>query len=173
MAICDELFETLLGLIDKPYDYNQLVAKLLCQALQQSSQIEFVDGVPMMPDPGRGKTLSISRSIVRAGDFGQNISDRYLSMDDIPSMNKQGFLLPRPATLTGLWAKSRSTGGWIAEVRRNGVELTVAGISVSGGSGENSNINIDLDEGDVLQIYASGMNVEFPLVKAEIAWREA
>jgi len=46
---CTELFEFLLHQIDKPYDYNFILAKLLCRLLnaQEASQIEYVDGVPI------------------------------------------------------------------------------------------------------------------------------
>jgi len=171
---CDTLFETLLSLIDKPYDRDHLLAKLLCRILsgQLITPIDVVDGVPMFYDPNRDKNLSFARPIVEAGAHGLNITNRYLKMEDVPSAGEQGFLLPRKATITGMWAKSRSIGNWSLEVRRNGVLLSMANVSIVNGEGSNSNIDIDLNAGDVLQIFAVGTAIAHPIAKVEIAWRD-
>jgi hypothetical protein len=86
-------------MIDKPYDYNHLLAKLLCRLLQitQAQLIEHVDGVPMIGDPDRNKTLSMARPIIIAGDFGHGVTNRYLSIEDVPTSGAKGFLVPRAA----------------------------------------------------------------------------
>jgi hypothetical protein len=172
-SVCDDLFEVFLHIIDKPYDYNQLLVKLLCKLVQSTAggDISFVDGVPMVFDPNRSKILSLARPPITAGWCAKNVVDRYLAMDQVPSKGAQGFYLPRKATITGIWAKSRSTGTWTVEARRNNVSLTLASTTITGGSGEASNIDIDMDEGDCLQIFASGSGISHPVAAVEIAWR--
>jgi hypothetical protein len=172
--ICDNLFETLLSLIDKPYDYNQLIAKLLCQLLQaaQHQQIVIEDGVPYFWDSDRSKMLSLARPIIRGGANGNAIDSRYLKMDDVATAGDQGFLIPRPATLTGLWGKSRSTADWTLEVRKNGSNITLASVIISSGSGQDDFIDLDLDDGDYLQFYAIGNDISHPIVALELAWRQ-
>jgi len=169
---CDNLFETLLSKVHDPYEYNQLIARMLCELINQvgSGGVTIIDGVPVFVDAGRGKTLSYTRPCIRSAAYGLTVTDQYLLMDGVPSMSNQGFILPRKATITGLWAKSRS-GNWTFEVRKNGVALTVASLSVVGGSASDENVDIDLELGDVLQLYCNGTNVEYPVVVAELAWR--
>jgi len=171
---CDNLFELLMSKVDKPHEHTHIIAELLCKALANSATgaIEYVDGVPMHPDPVRGKTLSTARPVVIGSAHGRNKCDMYLKIGDVPSAGLQGFLLPRKATITGLWAKSRSAANWTIEARRNGVSLTLASTLVSGGKGSATNVDIDLDAGDVLQIYANGDGIDHPIAAVEIAWRK-
>jgi hypothetical protein len=171
--VCDNLFETLLSLIDKPYDYNQLIAKILCQLLQaaQQQQIVIDNGVPYFWDSDRSKMLSLARPIIRGGAYGEAIDSRYLKMEDVATAGAQGFLIPRKATLTGLWGKSRSNGNWTLEVRKNGSAITLASVIISSGSGQDSFVDLDLDEGDFVQFFAVGNDISHPIVAMEIAWR--
>ena len=172
---CDNLFETLMSKVDKPHEHMHIIAELLCKALAGTGNgnIEYVDGIPMHPDPDRGKTLSLSRPLIQASTHGNSKCNIYLRIGgDVPSAGKQGMLLPRKATITGIWAKSRSTSTWTIEARRNGVSLTLASATITGGKGSATNIDIDLDAGDHLQIYASGMDIDFPTAAVEIAWRK-
>lgn len=169
---CNNIFEVLFDRVDKPLEYTHIIAELLCKATNPTQNIVFVDGVPMIYDPTRGKTLSIDREVIRAGDFGKGVTNRSLSMDDVPSAGSQGYPVPRPATITGLWAKSRSTSAWIFEVRRNGAAITLANLNVSGGIAYDANLDIDINIGDTLQIFASGTNIQHPIACVEIAWRQ-
>ena len=172
---CDNLFEVLMSKVDKPHEHMHIIAELLCKALHPtlSNLVEFVDGVPMLPDPNRGKTLSIARALVQAGTHGNNKSNQYLKMGgDIPGAGLQGMLLPRKATITGIWAKSRSTSSWTVEAHRNGVSLSLASALIVSGKGSATNVDIDLDSDDWLQIYASGSGIDHPIAAVEIAWRK-
>jgi len=169
---CDNLFEVLMSKIDKPHEYTHIIAELICRSVTSLTTVEHVDGVPMIQDPNRGKTLSMARPIIMGTWCGRNICNRYLKIGDVPSINDQGFYLPRKATITGIWGKSRSTGSWTIEARKNGVQLSVANTSISGGTGESSNIDVDLNEGDCLQVYASGTGISHPIGAVEIAWRK-
>jgi len=170
---CDELFEVLVDRIDKPHEYTHIIAELICNALGSAgTNIEFVDGVPMIPDPNRGKILSLARPIITAGDFGLGVKDRYLSIEDVPTAGRQGVRLLRPCTITGLSGQSRSTGDWILEIRKNGAAVTVASLNVTGGSADDSNMDIDMDEGDILQVMGIGTGIQHPLAAVELAWRK-
>lgn len=135
------------------------------------SSTTIVNGVPMVQDLTRGKTLSLARPIFQATLSGQNISDRYLKIGEVPTQSLQGMFIPRPATITGLWAKSRSTGNWTIEVRRNGTPISLVGITVSGGSGFDADMDLDLDAGDTLQVFANGSNISHIIAGVELAWR--
>lgn len=171
---CENLFEVLISKIDKPHEHMHIIAELLCKALDQAQEtnIEYVGGVPMLLDPIRNKTLSLARPIINAGDHGRNKCDQYLKLADVHTAGEQGFLIPRKATITGLWAKSRSVGSWTVEARRNNVSLTLASANITGGQGSATNVDIDLDPGDTLQIFANGDGIDHPIAAVEIAWRK-
>lgn len=165
------IYEDLINTVDKPHDYAIIISKLYAEIFNNSSAqfITVEDGVSYFFDPIRQKSLSTARLTVIAGEAGV-VSNRYLAMSGVTGAGDAGFLLPRKATLTGLWAKSRSPANWTIELRRNGALVTVASVPVSFGSGFNRNINIDLDEGDWLQFYVENAANQ-PLSVAEIAWR--
>lgn len=173
-VLCDNLFEELLSLIDKPYEYNHLLAKILCDLVgqSQSQSIIYDGGVPYTVDPTRNKSLSLARVVHHAGAHGLGVTNRYLQVaGDVAAMGEQGILIQRAATITGMTAKSRTTGGWTFEVRKNGANITVASLAVSGGLGSDPVLDIDLNEGDWLQFFVSGTNIGFPVVSVELAWR--
>lgn len=169
------LLEELLRLQDSPYAYNNLIARLLNDlwSMAAAGTITYDGGVPYTLDPIRQKFLSLARPVFSAGGHGFGVTNRYLQLSgDVASMGQQGILLPRAATITAIAAKSRSTGSWLFEVRRNGVNITVASQAVAAGSGSNPNLDIDLDAGDWLQFYAGGTNIAFPEATVELAWRK-
>jgi hypothetical protein len=171
----NNLLEELLRLQDSPYAYNNLIARILNDLLSasQSQAITYDGGVPYTLDPSRNKLLSLARPMFTAGYQGFGVTSRYLQVPgDVATMGQQGILLPRAATITAIAAKSRTTGGWLFEVRRNGVNMTVASQAVSMGAGSNPNLNIDLDAGDWLQFFANGTNIGFPVASIELAWRK-
>ena len=171
----NNLLEELLRLQDSPYAYNNLIARILNDllAFTQTQAIVYDGGVPYTLDPNRNKFLSLARPLFISGYQGLGVTNRYLQVPgDVATMGQQGVLLPRPATITAIAAKSRTTGGWLFEVRRNGANITVASQAVSAGVGSSPNLNIDLDAGDWLQFYANGTNIGFPVVSVELAWRK-
>jgi len=92
-------------------------------------------------------------------------------MDGVTMAGAQGFLMPRDATITAMWAKSRSTGSWNVEVRKNGIPITLVSIPVVGSFGSDSTIDVDVYAGDFLQFYLNGTAVDHPIAGVEIAWR--
>lgn len=137
------------------------------------SVITYVDGVPMVEDSSRSdKVLSLNRPMLAAGHFGNNAIDMYLKIAGaVPTMDESGHYLPRKATITGIWGKSKSTSSWIFEVRRNGVSSVLESVTITGGKGSEPNLDIDLDADDCLQFYLNG-TADFPQAWIEIAWRQ-
>jgi hypothetical protein len=172
--ICPEdFFQRLQNAMKQPEDYNHLLARTLnkiCQAVVPDD-IVWDDGVPYIHDPVRDKFISLHRATLTSGFYGRNGKDLYLRMNDVPTAGAQGFYCPRKATITGLWAKSRSGGSWILEVRKNGVPITLVSVTITGGKGGDKNTDIDVDAGDYLQFYLNGTGVAYPIGVVELAWR--
>ena len=170
-----DFYERLQKLYHIPEDYNHLIAKTindLCTRIGVAMPVVFFEGVIYIEDPDRGnKLLSLARPVFTAGWKGQAIKDRYLQMSDVAMAGSQGILLPRKATITGIWAKSRSTGSWTMEVRKNGTPITVISTPIAGGDGKAAFLDVDFDEDDVLQIFASGSGIAHPLACVELGWR--
>lgn len=168
-----ELYEQFNRLVDKPHEYNRLLSSVLQDLYNSISgqSIVWDSGVPYILDPLRQKFLSLTRAVITSGWYGNSIEDRYLRLDGVVTMGAQGFVLPRPATITGLWAKSRSNGSWNIEVRKNGIPITLASVSIAAGSGSNDTIDLNLDQGDWIQFYLDGTAVEHPIAAVELAWR--
>lgn len=168
-----ELYEDLDRAIDKPHVYNRLISRVLQELQQniQSSSIVWDHGTPYIFDPFRQKLLSLTRPVVTAGAYGNSIDHRYLRLEGVATMGEQGFLIPRPATIVGLWAKSRSQASWTLEVRKNGIPITLVSVSVTGSMGRDNDIDADLNEGDWIQFYINGTAVEHPIASCELSWR--
>lgn len=169
-----ELFEKLVDRIDKPIEYSRLISGLLSEIVAQNAaqQIVLIDGVPYNLDTGRQKLLSLTRPVFQAGAHGLNVTNRYLTADGgVPTAGQQGFYVPRDATITAMWAKSRSTSPWVLEVRKNGANLTTASLSIIGSASANPQLDIDVSAGDWLQLFLVGTGVQHPIAALEMAWR--
>ena len=174
MPICPpDLFERLQRLISNPEEYNHLLAKTLqdlCNAILTGA-FTWVDGVPYILDTTRGEFLSAHRPTLTAAYYGRNMNNRYLRIDGVATAGSQGFYCPRKGIITGLWAKSRSNGAWIFEVRKNGAPITLVSTNVLSGVGSNPNVDIDVNAGDWLQFYLLGTQVDHPIAVCELAWK--
>ena len=144
----NELFEELQRRIDTPEAYNSLMSKLFANV--QSGSIMWDNGIPYVADPLRGKQLSLNRANVSAGYYGMNQSHRYLRMEGVTSAGN-GFLLPRKATITAFWAKSRSPGSWAVEIRKNDQITPIATLNVNGQAFADT-LDVDVEAGDFLQL---------------------
>lgn len=169
----ESVFEELQKRENDPRVYNVYLAKLLDCLIQNQAAtiIEWNGGVPYALDPSRSKQLSLNRPTLSSAYYGRAISNRYLRMDGVTTMSQQGFLCPRDATITGLWAKSRSSAPWSIEIRKNGLPITLVSTSIVGSFGSDMALDVDVDAGDWLQFFASGTNIEHPLAAMEFAWR--
>jgi len=166
-----ELFEELNENIDKPIRYNHILSNILQELNSGLSPITYVEGMAYLNDPFRGKILSATRPTITAGWYGLNQTNRYLRVEGVTTFGDSGFLLPRDATITALWAKSRSAGNWNIEIRKNNAPITLAAVPVSGGFGASTVLDFDVNQGDTIQFYLSGAAVDHPIVGLEIAWR--
>jgi len=169
----DTFFEDSNDRIDKPIDYNHLIASLFGDILDTllEQNIIFVDGIGYHLDTSRNKFLSVNRHFITAGAYGLTVTDRYLKVAEVPTAGDQGLRMMRAGTLTGIVAKSRSSAAWELEVRKNGVPITLVNLSVAGGGTSNPSIDVDFAEGDHIQIFAEGINISHPIVQIEYAWR--
>lgn len=173
MLSLQQLFEKLNQKIDKPIEYNHLLTSAIQELfdLITSSQIQWQDGVPYLQDPLRSKLISVPRPCFTASWPGLGVTNRYLRTDGVTTSSECGIFIPRDAVITGLWAKSRSVGNWIFEIRRNGIPITLASIPVNSGEGYDDTVDINVNQGDFLQFYLSGVNVDHPIGVVELAWR--
>lgn len=171
-----DFFEQLQDAHHQTEDYNHLIARTineLCSFLSSTVMTPLIQdgGVAYYSDVLRTKKLSTNRASVNAGYYGLNQANRYLRLADVTMAGSQGFYIPRPATITAMWAKSRSTGSWSIEARKNGSPITLASVSITSSFGTNNVLDIDLDAGDHLQLYMSGTGVDHPIAVCEVAWR--
>lgn len=164
-----KFFDELNQRIDKPIEYNSLISQLFSEL--SASTITWDNGIPYLTDPSRQKELSLSRPVITSAFYGLNQSNRYLRLDGVTASGN-GFLCPRKATLTALWAKSRSETGWAIEVRKNDNPIALANTTVTDGWGKIDNLSIDVEEGDYIQLYLSGDGVDHPIACFEFAWRK-
>lgn len=175
--ICPEnFFEQLQDAEHQKEDYNHLIARTmneLCNFIGSSTLTPLFQsgGVAYYIDVLRNKKLSTNRASVNGSYYGLNQANRYFKLGDVAMAGSQGFYIPRPATITAMWAKSRSTGTWTVEARRNGSPITLASVSITSSFGTNNVLNFDLDAGDHLQLFLSGTGVDHPIAVCEVAWR--
>jgi len=166
-----QLYEEFNRRIDKPHEFNRLLSSIIAELAAGSPFIVQQGGMFYMLDNYRGEYLSLARPIITAGFYGNNVTNRYLRQDEVTMAGGSGFTIPRDATITAAWGKSRNTGGWNAEIRKNGIPITLVSIPIVSGIGYDDTVNIPLDAGDYIEFYLSGTGVEHPLVACELAWR--
>ena len=173
MPCPEDIFERLQKSYHEPEEYNHIIAKILHELCNTASTTEIVwsDGIPYLLDPDRGKLLSLPRPIITGAYYGKNQASRYLRISGVATAGEQGFYIPRDATITAMWAKSRSVGNWILEVRRNGIAINLAAITINIGAGSDTVLDLDVDAGDCLQLRLNGSGVDHPIASVEIAWR--
>lgn len=98
----------------------------------------------------------------------------YLYLPNGVNSMVQGILLPRAATVYAVVADSEGTQDWTLEIRKNGGTMSLFSLAAIGGSGYTQTANLDLDEGDRLQLFCKTDNfwgVQHPTAWIEIAWR--
>ena len=99
-----------------------------------------------------------------------------ITVAEVEELVPLGDLDPNQIHITGIFVQSGEAGTYTLEVRRNGVVTVLTSITVTAAlGGQLTNINVDLDQGDRVQLYLNtgGNNVNAPLGGIEIAYREA
>jgi len=131
----------------------------------------IVGGILYVRDTTRGKWLSLERKFLTAGR-NANVSNAYLRIDQQVPSNITGYRALRDGTITGLWAQTRANETWTFQIRRNGTVVAIASLSIIAASGNvDTAVNVDVNAGDEIQFYASGIRIGRPVVGLEIAWR--
>lgn len=169
-----DFFERLQESQHQPEDYNHLIARTIneiCNFVSGSGGFIQKDGVLYYVDTLRNKVLSTNRTTPIGSYCGQNQKNRYMKFGDVVGKGNTGFLCPRAATITALWAKSRSTGSWTIEARRNDSPITLVSVGVTAGKGSNMVLDFDLNAGDYVQLFINGTGIDQPIASIELAWR--
>jgi hypothetical protein len=166
----DNLFENLMKVADDHHRYNHMLAKILTSLGQNNFHLH--DGIAYVYDTQRGHLVSTARMTIHAGKDGLGVTNTSLRIAGIPMQGKQGVLIPRKASITAAYAKSRNNSNWSLEIRRNGNPISICSVPISGGRGSRAGLDVELQEGDWLQLYVAGTNVEHPMASVEIAWRQ-
>lgn len=132
----------------------------------------YVDnGISYVWDRGRNKILS-SREYAKFSIKHKAVKNQWMRMEDgLPSM-AVGEPMIRKGTITGLIAHCASPHTWTLQVFKKGsTTALVSEIIVNSTKLFRPYLDIDFDEGDVLQCFAAGVNIPFPRGMVEIAWR--
>lgn len=91
--------------------------------------------------------------------------------DGQPSMSV-GDMLPRQGSIVSITANTETLVVWEAEVYINKSATPIMTFLVNGlNKLSDTNINIDVASGDIIQVRAKGSNIPMPRVLIEIAWR--
>ena len=132
--------------------------------------VVIIDGVLYTYDGTRGTYLSVDRKMVLASRQG-NATHLYLRVggEGVPT-SETGVRMLRDGTIVGIFAQTSSAKTWTFEVRRNG--SVIASLSIVAATGSQvTNTNVDFSQGDVLQFFANGTAIPFPVGGCEVAWR--
>lgn len=131
------------------------------------SGIPYIDGDDVyFYDSTRNKTLSVSIIQISCGRNSANTTNQYLrTMDGVP-MNQTGIPLLYNVTLVGAsMAGARNDQSWTAHLRINGSATNLASLSINNAYENHTwSADVDLSEGDRVQVYMSGTNINYPQV---------
>lgn len=129
------------------------------------SGVAYVDGDDVyFYDTTRSKDLGVAILQIGCGRNSANTTNQYLRTFNGTPMNQTGVALPWDATLIGGAAMgSRNDQTWTIRLRKNGSATNLASLTVTNAY-ENHimTADIDFDEGDRVQIYMEGTNINYP-----------
>lgn len=77
----------------------------------------------------------------------------------------------RDDIITGITAQTNSNDSWNLLILKNDGSTSIAHITLSNEAGKHAN-NINVNEGDFIQAYCLGSNINNPLASREFAWRK-
>lgn len=93
----------------------------------------------------------------------QNASNIYLRGPNGVPTNQAGFMITFDSTIIAIGATSSNSATWTAEVRKNNLITPETSLNViASTSGLINNLNINVNEGDELQMYCNGTNINRP-----------
>jgi len=130
------------------------------------------DGILYAYDDSRSKWLSVDRNEISWARNYSLTTNEYLRAHSSPSSNN-GYRMIRDATITAIAAQTNASGSWSLLILKNDGVVSIAFITLSSETGKHAtNINVDVDEGDFIQAYCLGSNINHPLGSIEFAWRK-
>ena len=166
----NKLFESLQNTDGSSQEhYNHIISKLLNSLSAQN--IQWINGLPYLQDPLRGKLLSLTRLTQSFNYYGPNQESRYLRLGDVVGSGN-GLIMTRNACITALTAKSRSLNSWTVEIRKNDQATPLHTLNVNAGLGIADTLDINVNAGDFVQIFINGSAIDHPLAFIELAWRQ-
>lgn len=132
------------------------------------SGIAYVDGDDVyFYDSTRDKDLGVAILEIGCGRNSANTTNQYLRTFNGVPMNQTGVALPWDATLIGGVAMgARNDQTWTIRLRKNDSATNIASLTVTNAYENHvTTADIDFDEGDRIQIYMEGTNINYPLAR--------
>lgn len=138
-----------------------------------SSGYKFNDGGTASSDiwSARHTIDNIVSLTLTGARAANNVTNTYLRSSDGLPYNTTPLLLPFDGTIKYISISTAGASTWIGEVRNNGTAITGASISVNNSTGTYSAFNINVNAGDLLQLYCNGTNVNNPRMVVSIIKR--
>lgn len=142
--------------------------------LGTSSQIGLavINGTLAAHDKVRSKFLSVFRQLMMfSGRDSANNANEYARAGEFTS-NQGGPRLMKNMTLVGASVGLKSAGTVSVRVRKNQTVTNLATITVTGAIGAQlTNLNIDFNAGDDIEVFLEGTSIDRPLIMLEFAER--
>jgi glycine cleavage system H lipoate-binding protein len=136
-----------------------------------AGQISFINGTMYAYDGTRTKWLSVTENIYHWSDSAA--TGKIMQIGGALDIGL-GFKIPQNATIVKItvWSSGGNASKGF-EVRKNGSSTPLKSFALTTGSYTSTNDNVDLNAGDVLQIYVSsvGSSVLDPVVSVYLKWR--
>jgi len=138
-----------------------------------AGDVAVIDGELYAYDATRSKWLSVHRNNV---SFGLRRADsRYLMTSDNFSNRFNGFLINKDACIVSVFARAASGNiNKSFQIRRNANVSSLGTYSLSAGNYLDNSLNINLNAGEYVQVFADGVNgaANDFTVQLEIAYRK-
>ncbi len=131
------------------------------------------DGLLYAYDVNRNVWLSVDRKMISWGRNSTNTTNEYLRQINGALSNNSGWRMIRNGRITAISVQGDTNQTYTIEIRRNDTNIVLTSINVQNSQGNHdAAVNVDFEEGDFLQCYLNGNNIEYPQVLIEIAWRQ-
>lgn len=140
----------------------------------QAGQIFMgTDGILYAYDGARAKWLSVDRNTVSWSRGSTGTSNEYLRAHDASPSSNNGYRVIRNATITAVAAQTNTNETWNLLILKNDGNVSITFLTMTNETGKHeNNTNINVDEGDFIQAYCLGSNINHPLASIEFAWRK-
>lgn len=150
--------------VDPTADGHLITKRYLETTTSGIPYIDEDDGDVYFYDPTREKDLGVAILEIGCGRNSANTTNQYLRTYNGTPMNQTGIALPWDATLIGGAAMGAvNTQTWTVRLRKNDSATNIASLTVTNSyEAHVTNADIDFDEGDRIQIYMEGTNINYP-----------